>query len=107
MMRNGQFTKSLAFILAVCGMLSLATAKQLTPKQRSSQILETTGIKGGLVIHLGCSDGRLTAALRANDSYLVHGLDTDVANVARARDCLLYTSPSPRDRTRSRMPSSA
>ena len=24
-----------------------------------------------------------------------------------ARDCLLYTSPSPRDRTRSRMPSSA
>ena len=25
----------------------------------------------------------------------------------RTRDCLLYTSPSPRDRTRSRMPSSA
>ena len=24
-----------------------------------------------------------------------------------SRDCLLYTSPSPRDRTRSRMPSSA
>ena len=27
--------------------------------------------------------------------------------VARSNDCLLYTSPSPRDRTRSRMPSSA
>ena len=27
--------------------------------------------------------------------------------VAKARSCLLYTSPSPRDRTRSRMPSSA
>ena len=26
---------------------------------------------------------------------------------ARGVDCLLYTSPSPRDRTRSRMPSSA
>ena len=26
---------------------------------------------------------------------------------SRLRDCLLYTSPSPRDRTRSRMPSSA
>ena len=25
----------------------------------------------------------------------------------RVKDCLLYTSPSPRDRTRSRMPSSA
>ena len=30
------------------------------------------------------------------------GLTTD-----EYRDCLLYTSPSPRDRTRSRMPSSA
>ena len=26
---------------------------------------------------------------------------------AESRNCLLYTSPSPRDRTRSRMPSSA
>ena len=26
---------------------------------------------------------------------------------AKIHDCLLYTSPSPRDRTRSRMPSSA
>ena len=30
-----------------------------------------------------------------------------VENSARAKACLLYTSPSPRDRTRSRMPSSA
>ena len=28
-------------------------------------------------------------------------------NTAFVKDCLLYTSPSPRDRTRSRMPSSA
>ena len=28
-------------------------------------------------------------------------------DIARNKDCLLYTSPSPRDRTRSRMPSSA
>ena len=27
--------------------------------------------------------------------------------IIKYRDCLLYTSPSPRDRTRSRMPSSA
>ena len=34
----------------------------------------------------------------SKDGYFAFGLD---------RDCLLYTSPSPRDRTRSRMPSSA
>ena len=31
----------------------------------------------------------------------------EYANVLQNKDCLLYTSPSPRDRTRSRMPSSA
>ena len=34
-------------------------------------------------------------------------LDRDVDIHARDNLCLLYTSPSPRDRTRSRMPSSA
>ena len=31
----------------------------------------------------------------------------NVFSVTKAMTCLLYTSPSPRDRTRSRMPSSA
>ena len=32
---------------------------------------------------------------------------TDVPGHGLLKGCLLYTSPSPRDRTRSRMPSSA
>jgi len=48
-------------------------------------ILAATGVRGGLVIHLGCGDGRLTAALRGGEGYLVHGLDADPANVERAR----------------------
>ena len=39
-------------------------------------------------------------AMRGKPHYLHSGL-------ALFRNCLLYTSPSPRDRTRSRMPSSA
>ena len=34
-------------------------------------------------------------------------MSTDVRENDKGYDCLLYTSPSPRDRTRSRMPSSA
>src|SRR5665811_2554333 len=34
-------------------------------------------------------------------------LDEQTISAALLHDCLLYTSPSPRDRTRSRMPSSA
>ncbi|MCX5675645.1 MAG: class I SAM-dependent methyltransferase, partial [Planctomycetota bacterium] len=48
-------------------------------------ILQAAGVKGGLVVHLGCGDGRLTAALHAGDAYLVHGLDADTANVEKAR----------------------
>ena len=46
-------------------------------KIQARQILDATGVHGGLIVHLGCGDGRLTAALRATDAYLVHGLDAD------------------------------
>ena len=34
-------------------------------------------------------------------------IDSDIEDIIALYNCLLYTSPSPRDRTRSRMPSSA
>jgi len=55
-------------------------------KGLAQEILATSGIRGGLVVHLGCGDGKLTAALHANSSYLVHGLDTEAVNVAKARE---------------------
>ena len=48
-------------------------------------ILDTAGTAGGLVVHFGCGDGELTAALRASDSYLVHGLALDAASAEAAR----------------------
>jgi len=53
--------------------------------QQAQAILDAAGVKGGLVVHLGCGDGRLTAALHAGDAYVVHGLDADAAAIARAR----------------------
>jgi len=61
---------------------ALAAASADDPAAR---ILRATGVRGGAIVHVGCGDGRLTAALRANDSYLVQGLDTDAKNVAAAR----------------------
>jgi outer membrane protein assembly factor BamB len=52
---------------------------------QAAEILKAAGVRGGLVVHLGCGDGKLTAALRATDSYLVHGLDTDAAQIEQAR----------------------
>lgn len=53
--------------------------------QSASDLLDATGVKGGLVVHIDCGDGRLTVALHANDRYLVHGLDTDADDVEKAR----------------------
>jgi len=67
--------------------LALICAGALHAANPSAEdILQTTGTAGGLVVHLGCGDGKLTAGLRASDSYLVHGLDTDPDQVAAARE---------------------
>ena len=42
-----------------------------------------------------------------NDTAITVDLSSGISNYVQTSTCLLYTSPSPRDRTRSRMPSSA
>ena len=54
-------------------------------RDEAKGIIADTGIEGGLIVHLGCGDGKLTAALAYNDRYLVHGLDRDPQKVAVAR----------------------
>lgn len=66
--------------------LSLIPALALrAPAQEAQRILALSGVAGGLVVHLGCGDGRLTAALGAEGPYVVQGLDTDPGHVAAAR----------------------
>jgi outer membrane protein assembly factor BamB len=50
------------------------------------KLLREAGVRGGLVVHVGCGDGRMTAELGAGESYLAHGLDADAGNVAEARE---------------------
>ncbi|KPL19328.1 MAG: hypothetical protein AMJ75_12655 [Phycisphaerae bacterium SM1_79] len=83
--------KSQLFIIIVCllamsSTLLIARPQQKTQEQEAKQILQTTGVKGGLVVHVGCGDGKLTSALHATNSYIVHGLDADVKNVEKARE---------------------
>lgn len=73
----------LTIALALLPTVTLANASD-----PARDILAATGVKGGLVVHLGCGDGSLTAALGASERYLVHGLDTDARNVAKARETI-------------------
>jgi len=67
----------------MCSWGSVGWADDGTKPRR---ILEAGGVHGGLIVHVGCGDGTTTASLYADDSYLVHGLDTDDQNVRAARN---------------------
>ena len=54
-------------------------------KNEADKILEEAGVQGGLVVHLGVNNGKLTAALHAGRSYVVHGLSRNKGIVDKAR----------------------
>ena len=65
----------------------------------------------GVSVHFGRmisrgADGTLNG-IEARIATQIEHLDESVEMLSMIKPCLLYTSPSPRDRTRSRMPSSA
>ncbi|MHC4516836.1 MAG: outer membrane protein assembly factor BamB family protein, partial [Planctomycetota bacterium] len=49
---------------------------------------EESSPTGGLIVHLGCGNGTETAKLGQGESFLIHGLDTDAAKVAAARETI-------------------
>ena len=56
-----------------------------TPTELAQQSIRETGTTGGLVVHLGCGNGSLIAALADGGKFLLHGLDSDRSNVEQAR----------------------
>ena len=83
--RGFHFLPLLVICLRTCLICPNAEATDVDPDDLAGRILADTGVQGGLIVHLGRGDGRLTAALRANDRYVVHGLDSDADRVAKAR----------------------
>ena len=63
----------------------LATLSCVAGGQDATEILEATGVKGGLVVVIGCDDPDLLTGLHASNAFLVRGLDTDAAKVRAAR----------------------
>ena len=90
------------------------TMKVTAFKNQGFVLVDNSGTNS---FHLDFADNSSNAALGTDTSgvspantWTVNNLIAAPAGLATANqgmDCLLYTSPSPRDRTRSRMPSSA
>lgn len=87
--RHGVRMLAMAVCLVVASIGSATFAADAVEWTREARrIVDQGGIQGGLIVHIGCGEGRLTAALRVNDRFLVHGLDRDTQNVAKARTFL-------------------
>jgi len=85
LIRSGTGSLLLASLFA-CHCSLWGAEQNASPQRLAQQILQTSEVQGGLVVHVGCKDGKLTAHLRAADSFLVHGLDTDARHVEAARE---------------------
>ena len=80
-------TVAVGLVLAMAGPAGSAQPDPSPQRRQAQEILAATGIKGGLIVHLGCGDPGapgLTAALRASDCIAVHGLDADPRKVEQA-----------------------
>ena len=83
-MMTRRFGRCLLAAAWLCGAVSAVGA----PQNAAEAILRDTGVTGGIIVHLGCGDGRLTGALRANERYTVHGLAARAADAEAARTYL-------------------
>ena len=83
----------------------------VAPKKSSDiEVINPASEKACAVISLGSKDDVNDAVLSAKEAFKTWGYSTREDRIALLETfytCLLYTSPSPRDRQKSRMPSSA
>ena len=68
--------------------LCLAVEQAEEISDRLVQLLKSSDFKGGLIVHVGCGDGRNTLALRTSDNWLVQGLDPNPQDVQKARSLI-------------------
>ena len=88
------------------GLMGYPMAKNLINKKLNLKVFSRTLEKAKPLEKLGAIIvDSLGEAVKEAD--IVITMLTDDNAVEKVLSCLLYTSPSPRDRTRSRMPSSA
>ena len=81
--------KKCIIALLMCFITNIAFA---VDRFNAEGIYQVSGIKGGVVVHLGCGDGTRTGSLLVNDSYTVQGLGRAPQQIQRARKSHLENS---------------
>ncbi len=70
------------FLVLFALFVSFSAAEAVTVEK----VVHTTGVKGGLIVCVGCEDGTYAAALGTDDSFVVQALSENSATVMAARE---------------------
>ena len=95
--------KNITILIYILSFLLLISCSKIHRHAEKSSIPEKEPRKERVYFTYGLKSKK---GSESGDEYIVQKGDT-LYSISLIYDCLLYTSPSPRDRTRSRMPSSA
>lgn len=83
-------------LVTTLSVTSLSAERDVDTIQNTARkILNDTGVQGGLVVHIGCGDGKLAAALGTGDKYSVQGLGADDENIRKMILMLHYRRHAP------------
>jgi len=77
--------RRVAGLFLLLGAGSWCAAAERPARDRAQDILRAAGIRGGLIVHLGCGNGRLTAALGRSGRFVVRGLEREEQALTEAR----------------------
>jgi len=76
-------------IAAIIGIFLPAICVSAVAGNEGQNIVKSSGVKGGLLVHLGSGDGKESISMRVSDSFLVQGLEKNAGKVMEAREAAL------------------
>jgi tRNA A58 N-methylase Trm61 len=89
-MGKNHYVINAAIIAGMC--IALSSFTTVFASATHENIFTKTGnLQGGLIVHAGCGDGTLIAALGNNKQYVIQGLEKDHKRVERARHTVRAT----------------
>ncbi|MHC4628816.1 MAG: outer membrane protein assembly factor BamB family protein, partial [Planctomycetota bacterium] len=68
--------------------LGIVAAVMLVVVPAFAGVVEDDKLRGGIIVQVGCKDGKSLASLLLNSNFLVHGLDVDAKRIEEVRDSL-------------------
>ena len=78
-----------ATAIALLSLVVSTTAARCAEAESARQLVDASGVTGGLIVHVGSADAKTIASLRINDRFVVQALAKDPDRISQARRDLL------------------